>query len=55
MVTPKKDLKIIAISKTNYEKLRDLGKTADSFNDVINNIFTKMESQEKGDDRNGSG
>ncbi len=34
-----KTLKQIAISEENYQKLKDLGKAGDSFNDVITKIL----------------
>jgi len=43
-----KTLKLIAISAENYQTLRELGKTADSFNDVLSRIlkdFQKPKSQ----------
>lgn len=43
-----KQLKHITVSVENYEKLRDLGKTADSFNDVV----TKLLEQNSGSDNN---
>ena len=42
-----KQLKHITVSVENYEKLRDLGKTADSFNDVV----TKLLEQNSGSDK----
>lgn len=32
-------LRNIAVSQENYEKLRDLGKTADSFNDIVTKLL----------------
>ena len=34
-----KQLKHITVSVENYEKLRDLGKTSDSFNDVVSRLL----------------
>lgn len=34
-----KTLKQIAISEENYQKLKDLGRAGDSFNDVITKIL----------------
>jgi len=50
--TSKNKLITIAISAENYEKLRSLGKTADSFNDVLNSILEKLEVKTLGDNRN---
>ena len=41
------ELKHITISPENYQKLKDLGKTADSFNDVV----TKLLEQNSGSDK----
>lgn len=38
-----KKLKMIAISQTNYQKLRELGHTPESFNDVITKLLEKEE------------
>lgn len=38
-------LRHITISIENYEKLRNMGKTSDSFNDVLNDIFKKLEDE----------
>lgn len=40
-------LKVIAVSIENYEKLRDLGKTGDSFNDVITGLLAELKGQKK--------
>jgi hypothetical protein len=37
-----KRLKQIAIDERNYELLRSLGKTSDSFNDVITELLRSM-------------
>ena len=37
-----KTLKQIAISEENYQKLKDLGKAGDSFNDVITKILIEV-------------
>ncbi len=50
--TSKKKLITIAVSAENYERLRNLGKTADSFNDVLNHILEKLEVKTQGDNRN---
>jgi Putative antitoxin len=38
-----KKMKMIAISETNYQKLRELGHTPESFNDVITKLIEKGE------------
>ena len=35
----KKELRMIAIEKSNYDKLRELGHVPDSFNDVITRLL----------------
>jgi predicted CopG family antitoxin len=40
-----KRLKQIAISATNYEKLRMLGHTRDIFNDVLGRLLEKVENK----------
>jgi hypothetical protein len=47
----KYNYKTIAVSPTNYLILKDLGKTGDSFNDVLTTVLksasvTKMENSE---------
>ena len=37
-----KTLKQIAVSEENYQKLKDLGKAGDSFNDVITKILIEV-------------
>jgi predicted CopG family antitoxin len=41
-ITAKK-LKMIAVSEANYQKLRELGHTPESFNDVITKLIEKEE------------
>ena len=36
-------LTTIAISRDNYERLRELGKTGDSFNNVLTSLLDVME------------
>lgn len=38
--------KHIIISKKNYQILKNLGKTGDSFNDVLNHILNNSNSQQ---------
>lgn len=38
-----KTLKHIVVSEVNFNKLKDLGKAGDSFNDVISEILEKLE------------
>jgi predicted CopG family antitoxin len=38
-----KKMKMIAISEANYQKLRELGHTPESFNDVITKLLEKEE------------
>jgi predicted CopG family antitoxin len=40
-------LKTIAISIDNYETLRNLGRTADSFNDVITDLLNDRKGTQK--------
>jgi predicted CopG family antitoxin len=35
----------ISLSKENYEKLKRLGYTADSFNDVVGRLLEKVEEK----------
>jgi predicted CopG family antitoxin len=46
---PKENNKLttIAVSRQNYEVLRTMGKTGDSFNDVITNILNHLRSREE--------
>jgi len=37
-----KTLKQIAVSEENYQKLKDLGRAGDSFNDVITKILIEV-------------
>jgi hypothetical protein len=41
-----KKLKLIAVSTQNYEKLRRLGNTPDSFNTIISRILKEIEMLE---------
>jgi hypothetical protein len=43
-----KTLKFIAISAKNYERLKDLGKAGDSFNDVLTVILNNGRSLTEG-------
>jgi predicted CopG family antitoxin len=40
----KNTLKTIALSKENYNKLRELGFTGESFNDVVGHLIAKVEN-----------
>lgn len=42
-------LKNIAVSETNYEILRNVGKTGTSFNDVISDLITRVHTAESPD------
>lgn len=44
-------LKHITISELNYEKLRNLGKTGESFNDVLSRLLKNISI--RGGDNNG--
>jgi hypothetical protein len=39
--------RVIVVSKTNYETLRDLGHVTDSFNSVIGILLKEREEREK--------
>jgi predicted CopG family antitoxin len=39
-------LRNIAISEDNYQKLKTLGKTGDSFNDVLSKVLSKTDVQQ---------
>ena len=39
-----KKLKTIALSKENYNKLRELGFAGESFNDVVGHLLEKVEN-----------
>jgi predicted CopG family antitoxin len=41
----KKNLKLIAIDELQYSRLKELGKTAESFNDVIRTLLDKIEDK----------
>jgi predicted CopG family antitoxin len=45
MLSESHKLTTIAISKENYDKLKRLGYTADSFNDVISRILQNVEEE----------
>jgi hypothetical protein len=38
------ELKMIAISQTNYELLKNFGRAGDSFNDVVTDLIGKVET-----------
>jgi predicted CopG family antitoxin len=40
----KNSLKTIALSKENYNKLKELGFTGESFNDVVGHLLEKVEN-----------
>jgi predicted CopG family antitoxin len=44
----KYNYKTIAVSHTNYSILKDLGKTGDSFNDVLTSVLKSASVQKKG-------
>jgi predicted CopG family antitoxin len=41
-----KKFRIIAVDKSNYEALRDLGRTPESFNDVITKLLSRVKNKE---------
>jgi len=41
-----KKFKMIAVDESNYEALRDLGRTPESFNDVITKILRRVKNKE---------
>ena len=41
-----KKFKMIAVDESNYEALRDLGWTPQSFNDVITNLLRRVKNKE---------
>jgi predicted CopG family antitoxin len=41
-----KKFKMIAVDESNYEALRDLGRTPESFNDVITKLLRRVRNRE---------
>ena len=41
-----KKFKMIAVDESNYEALRDLGRTPESFNDVITKLLRSVKNKE---------
>jgi predicted CopG family antitoxin len=41
-----KKFKMIAIDESSYEALRDLGRTPESFNDVITKLLRRVKNKE---------
>jgi hypothetical protein len=41
-----KKFKMIAVDESNYEALRDLGRTPESFNDVITKLLMRVKNKE---------
>jgi hypothetical protein len=41
-----KKFKMIAVDESNYEALRDLGRTPESFNDVITKLLRMVKNKE---------
>ena len=39
-------LRNIAVSQDNYQRLKSLGKTGDSFNDVLSKLLSKIDVQQ---------
>ena len=48
-MTSSSNLKLIAVSKDNYENLRKFGEFGVSFNDVITKILDKIDAMPKED------
>ena len=44
-------LTTITIRKNNYERLRNLGKTGESFNDVLTRILDQIKEDNRNDDK----
>jgi predicted CopG family antitoxin len=42
-----KNLKHITVDQDVYQKLKDLGRTGDSFNDVLIRILASLQEEEK--------